>query len=135
MLFAQLYCRLYAGKFCCCAAKIKKGGECPPFSKPIYRKFNALLQHLELVHFVGFSIDNMHGACDAGVEGVDGAQDFNRALGIGHRGADKRMLGSTHDALGVPRSEVPGGGHHELEVADLAFFNADPVRKTATGGI
>ena len=59
-----------------------------------------VLQHLELVHFVGFSIDNVHGASNAGVERVDCAQDFNRALGIGHRRANKSFFGSADVAVG-----------------------------------
>ena len=37
--------------------------------------------------------------------------------------------------LGVPGTQVPGGGHHQLEVADLAVFDAQPVRQAAARGI
>jgi hypothetical protein len=46
----------------------------------------------ELVNLVGMRIDYVHGACDAGIEGVDGPQDFQRLLGVRHWRADERVF-------------------------------------------
>ena len=74
------------------------------------------LQNLELMHFVGLAVDDVNGAGNARVKGVNGTQDFHRALGIGNGRTHKSMLGGAHDVLRIPGTEVPRGRHDELEV-------------------
>ena len=66
-----------------------------------------VLDNLKLVDFVVLCIDQVHSACDAGIEGVNGAKDFHRSFGIGNRGAHKRFFHWSHLIGSVARAEVP----------------------------
>ena len=46
----------------------------------------------QVMYIGSIFIIEMHGTCQAGVEGVDGTQHLQRHLGICHRGSDQRLL-------------------------------------------
>jgi hypothetical protein len=46
-------------------------------------------EHPDLVNVTAVLVVQVHGAGDARVEGVDGPDDLERLLGIGHRRADE----------------------------------------------
>ena len=52
----------------------------------------------------------MHAAGDTGIEGVDGAKDFDRPFGIDDRGPDQRFFQRAHLIGGITRADIPGGG-------------------------
>ena len=59
------------------------------------------------------------------------AQQLERALRVGHRRADQRLLVWPRPALRVARGGIPGGGHHGLVVGDGAVGDLDPVAERA----
>jgi len=73
----------------------------------------------------------MHGAGQARVKGVDGANDLHRLFQIRHRRADQRFFKRRTLLLRIPWRTVPRGRHHQLVVVDLAVFDLDPVRQRA----
>ncbi len=96
----------------------------------------ALLQNAELFDVAGLVVDDVHAAGDAGVIGVDGTQDLDRAFRIGDRGVVQQGLFSGAGQVVVAAgTEVPGGRDHELEVVDLAVLDVDPVAQAAAGSV
>src|ERR1035437_7412579 len=85
----------------------------------------------DLVKVPPLRIVQMHGAGQARVKGMDGAQNLDRFVDLGHRRADQRLLEGGALALGVARRAVPGGGHDELIVFDGAVVNLDVVSQSA----
>src|SRR5579863_7834481 len=73
----------------------------------------------------------MHGARNAGIEGMNGAQNLKRPVGIGDGCVDERCLVGAALALGVARSRVPGGGNDGLVVLDGLAFDLDPMAERA----
>ena len=76
----------------------------------------------------------MDGAGDAGVERVDGAQDFEGFLGLDDRIANEGCLVRARDPLFVPRRGIPSGGDDGLVVVDLAVPDHHPVGEAASRG-
>ncbi len=70
----------------------------------------ARLSDAELQNLVGIGLDHVHAAGDAGIEGMHGAQDLDRTLGIGDGAADERLFtGLTAPAAQRgPRFQVEG---------------------------
>ena len=92
--------------------------------------------HLDLDLGAGLRVREVDGAGDAGVEGVDGAQDLQRLVDVGELVVvlQRRLVGPG-DALGVAGTGVPGGGDHRLVVVDLAVVDDDPVPQGAARGL
>jgi hypothetical protein len=80
---------------------------------------------------IAFLVGQVDRAGDAGVEGMDGAQDLQRLLGIGDRGVEQRGLVGAGLVLLVARAGVPGRGHDALVILDLAVVDDHPVRQRA----
>ena len=90
------------------------------------------LADTQLQQLFAVRIDDVHGAGNAGIEAVDGAQDLERLLGIGERVAPSapprtRRAGPSRRA--GPAFQVLG--HHGLVVGDLAVLDDDPVSQRA----
>ena len=76
-------------------------------------------------------IVQMHGAGQARVKGVDGAQNLDGLVDPGHRRTDQSLLKGGALALGVARGTVPGGRNYQLIVGDCAVMDLDPVGQSA----
>src|SRR5208283_4016290 len=93
-----------------------------------------LLAHHHLGELLAVGPEDVRSAGQAGVEGVDRAENLQGALRVGQRGAEQgRFIGSVL-ALGVARRGVPGGGDDALVIGDLAVLNVDPMGQRAARG-
>ena len=77
------------------------------------------------MNVAAFGVIQMDGAGQAGIKGVDGAQDFNGLLDVRHRGTDERGLEGAALLLAIAGGTVPRGRHHQLVVVDLSVVNLD----------
>lgn len=91
------------------------GGRGAPSSPELRQR----LQDAEVISFIGTAVDDMDAAGNAGVKGVNGAQDFHGTLWIGNRRADERFFHCAALALCVTRAEVPCGGTTSWKLAIL----------------
>jgi len=73
----------------------------------------------------------MHAAGDAGVEGVDHPQDFQRVGRVGHGNAHQGLLQRARDIPGTTGAEVSGGRHDHLVTTDGVVLDVDPVAQGA----
>ena len=75
----------------------------------------------------------MDRAGHAGVEGVDGAQDFEGVFGVGDGVLEEGGFVGAEGAAGVAGAGVPRRGDDGLVVLDGAVFDDDPVERTPRG--
>ena len=73
----------------------------------------------------------MDAAGHAGIEGMQRAQDFQRLLRLGDRGANQRGFVGARVAARVARSGVPGARHHALVIHDRAVADMHPMAERA----
>src|SRR3954468_20212309 len=90
------------------------------------------LQRLHPGDLGALDVDRVDRAGETRIERMDGANELQRALRVGHRVADQRCLVGTRLIVLVTRPGVPGGRYHRLVVRDLAVADDDPVRECAT---
>ena len=84
-----------------------------------------------LVHRAAFRIQNVDAAGHAGIEGVDGAQDFDRVFQVGDgRAYERRFVGAGLPGR-ITRGAVPGAGNDRLVILDLLVLDVDPVAQGA----
>src|ERR1017187_4110172 len=89
----------------------------------------------DLVKVPSLRIVQMHGAGQARVKGMDGAQNLDRFVDLCHRRADQRLLEGRALLFGVARRAVPGGWDYELIVRDRPVVDLDVVRQRASGSL
>src|SRR5579864_4954494 len=77
-------------------------------------------------------IHDVHGASQAGIEGVNGAQNLNRTFRIGYRSLQQSSFVCPALPFSITWPCVPGGGNHGLIILDLLVFDMYPVRQGAT---
>ena len=73
----------------------------------------------------------MRSASQAGIEGMNRAQDFEWPLRVGHRRVQQRRFVGSMLPLAVFRRRIPGRRHDNLIVLDLRVFDVNPVRQRA----
>ena len=80
-------------------------------------------------------VNHVDGASQTRVEGVNGAQNFKRALGVRDRRFDERGFVRAALAVGVSRSCIPRGGHHRLVILDGLVFDLHPMPQRPARGL
>jgi hypothetical protein len=84
-----------------------------------------------LVEVPTLRIVQMHGAGQARVKGMDGAQNLDRFVDLRDWSADQSLLKRRALLFGVARRAVPGGRDNELIVRDGPVVDLDVVRQRA----
>src|SRR5271157_5475145 len=88
-------------------------------------------QDFHLSDFAAACIQRVTCAGHARIEGVHGAEYFQRLHRIGHRVGKERTLVRPGNAFLVTRAGVPSGRHNRLLVGESPLLDDNPMRKRA----